>query len=185
MKILFDFFPILLFFVAYKVYDFKVATVVAMVAALVQVGAYWLKYRRVENIYLISLVLIVVLGGATLLLDNELIFKWKPTVVNWLFAVAFLGSQFIGKKTVVERLMGANIQLDPFVWTRLNLSWVAFFTAIGIANLYVAYHFETDIWVDFKLFGMLGLTVLFVIAQGFYLSRHIKPEPVEIGKDER
>lgn len=174
MKLLFDFFPILLFFGAYKLYDFKVATAVAIVASVVQTLLYWLRYRRVEKMHLVSMVLIVVLGGATLLLENELIFKWKPTIVNWLFALVFLGSQFIGKKTIVERMMSANIQLAPPIWTRLNLSWVSFFAIIGVINLYVAYNFDTDTWVDFKMYGMMGLTIAFVIAQGVYLTRHVK-----------
>jgi intracellular septation protein len=175
MKLLFDSFPIIIFFVAYKLYDFKVATAVAIVAAIVQTTTFWLKYRRVEKMHLISMVLIIIFGGATLLLQDELFFKWKPTVVNWLFALAFLGSQFIGKKTIVERMMSANITLHSTTWTRLNLSWVSFFVSIGFLNLYVVYNFDTDTWVDFKLFGMMGLTILFVIAQAFYLSRHIKP----------
>ena len=176
MKLLFDFFPIILFFGAYKLYDFKVATAVAIVASVVQTLVYWLMYRRVEKMHLVSMVLIVVLGGATLLLENELIFKWKPTIVNWLFALVFLGSQFIGNKTIVERMMSANIQLAPPIWTRLNLSWVSFFAIIGVVNLYVAYNFDTDTWVDFKMYGMMGLTIAFVIAQGFYLTRHVKPQ---------
>jgi intracellular septation protein len=173
MKFLFDFFPVLLFFVAFKLYDIYVATAVAIAASAAQVGWVWLKHRRVERMPLITLALITVLGGATLVLQDEQFIKWKPTVVNWLFASVFFGSQFIGKRTIIERMMGQNMQLAATVWVRLNLAWVAFFIAMGILNLYVAFHFDTNTWVNFKLFGMLGLTLAFVIVQAFYLARHL------------
>lgn len=181
MKLLFDFFPILLFFIAFKLYDdptqgILAATAVAIVATFVQVGISWWRHRRVEKMHLITLTLIVLLGGATLLLKDEMFIKWKPTVVNWLFAIVFLGSQFIGKKCVIQRVMEKNIQLPEVIWGRLNLGWVVFFTAMGILNLYVVYNFDTDTWVDFKLFGLMGFTLAFVVAQGFYLVRHMKPD---------
>lgn len=176
MKLLFDFFPILLFFLGYKLWGIYAATIVAIVANLIQVAAYWIWQRRVETSHLIGLGLIVVFGGATLLLQEEIYIKWKPTVLNWLFAVAFFASQYIGERPLVERMMGASIELPRAVWLRLNLSWVIFFAGLGVANLYVMYNFDTDTWVDFKLFGMMGLTILFVLLQAFYLARHIKPE---------
>ncbi len=176
MKLLFDFFPILLFFIAYKVFDIYVATAVAIVASVAQVG--WTRWRhgKVENMHLITLALIVVLGGATLFLQDEMFIKWKPTVVNWLFAVVFLGSQFIGKKPILQRMLAQNVTLPADIWSRLNLSWVLFFTVLGIVNLYVVYNFDTDTWVNFKLFGMLGLTVVFILGQAVYLTKHVKPE---------
>jgi len=178
MKILLDFLPIVVFFIAYKMFDIYVATAVAIVASVVQVGFTWWKTRKLEGMQLATLAIIVFFGGATLLLEDEMFIKWKPTVVNWLFGIAFLVSQFVGKKTLVEHAMGANIQLPHSIWTRLNLSWVVFFISLGFANLYVMYNFDTDTWVNFKLFGMLGLTIAFVVAQGLYLGRHIKdPEP--------
>jgi intracellular septation protein len=174
MKLLFDFFPILLFFVAYKMYDIYVATAVAIVAAFVQVGAYWLQHRRVEKTHVITLTLLVVFGGLTLILQDETFIKWKPSVINWLFGIVFLGSQFIGKKSIVERMMGANLALSAPIWNRLNTSWAVFFLALGFANLYVVYNFDTDTWVNFKLFGMMGLTIAFIIAQAIYLSRHVQ-----------
>ncbi|MDQ2696473.1 MAG: septation protein A [Pseudomonadota bacterium] len=176
MKFLFDFLPILLFFIAFKLYDIYVATAVAIAATALQTAWLWFSQRRVERMPLITLGLIVVLGGATLLFQDETFIKWKPTAVNWAFAAVFLGSQFIGKKTLVERMLGQNMALPAAVWVRLNLAWVAFFAAMGIANLYVAYHFDTDTWVDFKLFGMLGLTLAFVVLQAFYLARHLKTD---------
>lgn len=177
MKLLFDFFPILLFFIAYKMYDIYVATAVAIAAAFVQVGLFWIQHRRVEKTHLVTLALLVVFGGLTLVLQDETFIKWKPSVINWLFGMVFLGSQFIGKKSIVERMMGANLALSAPVWTRLNLSWAVFFLALGFANLYVVYNFDTDTWVNFKLFGMMGLTIAFIIGQAIYLSRYMREEP--------
>ena len=215
MKFLFDFFPILLFFIAYKLYGIYPATAVAIGASFVQVAAFWLKHKRFENMHLVTLALIVVLGGATLLLQDKAFFMWKPTAVNWLFAVVFLGSQFIGNKPIVERMMSHAVEAPKQIWHRLNLSWVTFFTAMGFANLYVANFFfqaESELnqaagkiidldqcntlsgqllelcqhtklmeenWVDFKLFGMMGLTFAFVIAQAFYLARHMPEQETE------
>jgi len=176
MKFLYDFFPILLFFIAYKIYGIYAATVVAMAASFIQVGSFWIKHRRFETMHLVTLGLIVVLGGATLWLQDERFIKWKPTLVNWMFALAFLGSQFIGKKPLVERMMGGTVQLPNEIWGRLNLIWVIFFTLMGLANLYVVYNYDTDTWVNFKLFGMMGLTFAFVIGQAFYLARYMQPE---------
>ena len=111
-----------------------------------------------------------------MLLKDEMFIKWKPTVVNWLFALVFLGSHYIGKKPLVQRVMEKNIQLPEVIWIRLNMSWVLFFAAMGMLNLYVVYNFDTETWVDFKLFGLMGFTLAFVVAQGFYLVRHMKPE---------
>ncbi|WP_127477386.1 septation protein A [Sulfurivermis fontis] len=177
MKLLFDLFPVLLFFLAYKLHDIYVATAVAIVAAFVQVGWFWWRHRRFETMHLVTLGLIAVLGGATLWLHNEEFIKWKPTVVNWLFGAAFLGSRFIGRKTLVERMMGTAIALPAAIWQRLNLAWAGFFLALGGANLYVVYRFDTDTWVNFKLFGMMGLTLAFMVAQAFYLARHVRTEP--------
>lgn len=178
MKFLFDFFPILLFFVAFKMWDIFIATGVAIVATFVQVGLFWAKHRRFERMHLITLALIVVFGGLTIALRDETFIKWKPTLLNWLFGAAFLGSQFIGKKPLVQRMLETNFSLPDAIWGRLNLIWIVFFTVMGAVNLYVAYTFDTETWVNFKLFGMMGLTILFVIAQAFYLARHM-PEHTE------
>lgn len=213
MKFLFDFFPILLFFLAYKTYGIFTATAVAIAASVAQVAFFWLKHRRFEKMHLITMALIVVLGGATLIFQDRAFFMWKPTAVNWLFALVFLGSQFIGQKPIVERMMGHAIQIPANIWSRLNFSWVIFFVAMGLANLYVAnFFFQAELslnlaageavdldtcattlqgslltlceaaktaeedWVDFKLFGMMGLTFVFVIGQAFYLARHAPDE---------
>jgi intracellular septation protein len=178
VKLLFDFFPIVLFFVTFKLFEDQhegilAATAVVIVATGVQVLVTWLRHRRVENLHLVTLVLVVVLGGVTLLLDDEIFIKWKPTVVNWLFAIAFLASQWVGRRPLVERMLGSNVSLPASVWARLNLSWVLFFVGVGCLNLYVVYNFDTETWVNFKLFGLLGLTLAFVVAQAFYMVRHV------------
>jgi intracellular septation protein len=176
MKFLADFFPILLFFGAYHLYDIYVATAVAVAAAVVQVGYHWLKHRSVPTMQWVTLGLLVVFGGLTLLLRDPLFIKWKPTVVNWLFAAAFLLAPLVSPKTLIERLMGHAVTLPAFAWRRLNLAWATFFVSMGALNLFVAYSFDEETWVNFKLFGLMGLTLLFALAQGFYLARHM---PVE------
>ncbi|MBT8421377.1 MAG: septation protein A [Gammaproteobacteria bacterium] len=150
------------------------ATIVAIVATFIQVAISWLRSHRVENMHLITLALLVVLGGATLLFKDEMFIKWKPTAVNWLFALVFFGSQFVGGKSLVQRMMEKNIELPSAIWTRLNWSWVVFFLVMGFVNLYVIYNFSTEFWVNFKLFGLLGLTLAFVIGQSFFLVRFMK-----------
>ena len=182
MKFLYDFFPVVLFFVAFKTYDIFVATGVIIIASLFQVGFSWVKHRKIENMHIVTLVLVLVLGGATILLHDENFIKWKPTVVNWLFAAVFLGSHFIGKRTIIQRMLDSNISLPSPIWPRLNMLWTGFFVIMGVANLYVAFYFapeltaqeRTDLWVDFKLFGMMGLTFVFVILQAVYLARYIQ-----------
>ncbi len=184
MKILFDFFPVLLFFLTFKAYEDQqqgilAATAVIIAATAVQVGVSWWRRRKIETIHLVTLALVVVFGGATLVLQDEMFIKWKPTVVNWLFAAAFLGSEVIGERNVVERLMGESLELARPIWRRLNLAWVAFFFAMGLLNLYVVYNFDTETWVNFKLFGLMGLMLVFVLAQGLYMARHMPADDNE------
>lgn len=175
MKLLFDFFPIVLFFIAYKMYGIYEATAVIIVATFVQIGFHYLKYKTVEKMHLITLALIVVLGGATLLLQDERFIAWKPTVVNWGFALIFLGSHFFfGKTPIIQRMMGKVMQLPEKIWLNLSYLWIGFFVVIGIVNLFVYYNYDLDTWVNFKLFGMLGLTLVFILVQGIYISRHAK-----------
>jgi len=179
MKLLFDFFPILLFFLGYKFYGIYIATIVAMVASLLQVGCFWIKHRNIEITHTITLFLILILGSATLFLKNEIFIKWKPTAIYWAFALLFLGSQVIGQKTFIQRLMDNKITLPQPVWQRLNLSWVLFFGIMGATNLYIAYRFSTDTWVNFKLFGALGGIIVFGIVQSLYMAKYLKQLPQE------
>ena len=179
MKLILDFFPIVLFFVAYKMADIYVATLAAIAGSFLLVGYTWIKTRKLEPMHLISLLLIVVFGGATWYFRDPMFIKWKPTILNWLFALAFLSSQFFGRQPVIQRMMGAQIELPKVVWKRLNLAWTTFFLMVGTANLSVAYSFDEQVWVNFKLFGMLGLTFVFVLIQSFFLSRYLPNQEKE------
>jgi len=182
MKLLADFFPVILFFVAYQIFGIYVATAVAIAAAAVQVGYLWLRHRKVEKMQWITLGLLAVFGGMTLLLHDPLFIKWKPTVVNWLFAAAFLGSMLLRGPTLIQRMMGHAIELPAPVWGRLNLAWSIFFLLLGATNLHVAFTYSEELWVNFKLFGMLGLTLLFVVAQSLYLARYMHEPEIEQGQ---
>lgn len=208
MKQLLEFLPVILFFIVYKFYldlpdelilginqfvplmnlepgnpDHAIflATLVIIVATLIQVSMTLIMGRKLEKMPLIVLVLVVVFGGATLALQDPLFIQWKPTVINWLFAIVFIGSQFIGEKPLIQRMLGHAIEIDSSrVWTQLNLAWIVFFIVSGVANLIVApkidpfaLQFSEDFWVDFKLFGLMGLTLLFVIGQAFFLARYM------------
>jgi intracellular septation protein len=178
MKQLLDFFPIILFFIAYKTYDIYVATAVVIVATIFQVAFTWFKFKKVEKMQWITLGLILVMGGATLYLQDEQFIKWKLSIIEWLFGLAFLGSQFIGKKPFVERMMGENIELPSNIWQRLNFFWAMFFISVGFINLYVMFNYDTDTWVDFKTFGVPGLMLVFIIVQMIFLYKYI-PETEE------
>lgn len=187
MKLLFDLFPVFLFFIAYKMYDIYIATGVIIVATIIQVSYLYARHRRVEKIHLITLGLIVVLGGATLMLQDERFIAWKPTIVNWGFALVFLASHYVmGNKPIVRRMMEAMIELPDQIWIRLSYLWVGFFIFSGVVNLWVYYNFSLDAWVNFKLFGLMGLTFAFILLQGLYISRYtqISDEPDETTKPE-
>ncbi len=186
MKFLYDFFPVLLFFAAYKAYDIYVATGVIIVASLAQISIHWLRHRKVNRMHLTTAVLVTVFGGITLALKDPVFIKWKPTVVNWLFAAVFLGSQFIGRKPVVQRMMegiqqeadeaeegAAGLPLSDKDWRTLNSMWWVFFTLLGFINLYVVYNYSENTWVNFKLFGMVGLTLVFAVLQGIWIARRL------------
>ena len=179
MKLLFDLFPVIVFFVAFKLADIYVATAAAIAATFLQVG--WLKLRRkpIDTMLWASLGLIVVFGGATLLLQDETFIKWKPTVLYWLFAVVLAGSALFFRRNLIRTMFAAQVDLPDPVWTKLNWSWVGFFAFMGAANLYVALSFPTDFWVNFKLFGGTGLMLLFVVGQAVFLLRYLDDEGKE------
>ena len=174
MKFLFDLLPVILFFVVFKFAGIYAATAVAIAATITQVG--WLKLRRrkVDTTMWVSLAIIVVFGGATLLLQDETFIKWKPTVLYWLFGSALLASQLLFRKNLIRSMMSEQIVLPELVWNRLNWSWIGFFGFMGAANLYVAYNFSTDAWVNFKLFGGMGLMLVFIVLQALYMSRYLQ-----------
>ena len=173
MKQLLEFIPIILFFIAYKFYDIYVATAVVIVATIIQVGITWFKYKKVETMQWVTLGLILVMGGATIYLQNEQFIKWKLTIIEWLFGLAFIGSQFFGKKLLVERMMGASLELPAVIWKKLNLMWATFFISVGFINIYVMQNFNTDDWVTFKTFGVPGLMIVFIILQMVFIYKYI------------
>ena len=173
MKLLFDFFPIILFFVAYKFGGIYVATGVAIAATFAQIGWVWFKHRKVDAMLWVSLVVVVVFGGATLLLHDETFIKWKPTVLYWLFALALAGGQLIYRKNLIRSLLGNQMELPTVAWNRLNWSWTVYFAVMGLLNIWVAYHFSTAAWVNFKLFGSLALTLVFAIIQSLMIARYL------------
>ena len=185
MKFLFDFFPVILFFVAYKFAGIYTATAVAIGATVLQIGYMLVRGRKVTNMQWMSLVIIGVFGGATLVLQDETFIKWKPTVLYWLAGAVFLGALAF-KTNLVKAVMGEGIELPEPVWTKLAIAWGVFFVFKGSLNLWVAYTFSTDTWVNFKLFGGMGLMLAFVIAQALWISRYLpdeKPAPAKTEGD--
>lgn len=203
-KLLFDLFPVIVFFIAYKIGDANAeatrafmagiglpqpgaagekpgiyfATLVAIVASFGQIAWVKLRGRAVETMLWVSLILIVVFGGATLWLHDEAFIKWKPTVLYWLFAMILFGAAAFGRN-IIKSLMGTQMELPDIAWSRLNASWGGFFAFMGLANLVVAFNFTTDAWVNFKLFGSLGLMLVFVIAQSMMLTRYLDKSDLE------
>ena len=205
MKILLDFLPIILFFGMFKYaeahtdwaarfasehFGFVVsggvvgteeapvllATVVVIVATVVQIGTLLAQRKKIDMMLWITFVLVVVLGGATVWFHNATFIKWKPSVLYWAMGLAFWISQTFFRKNLLQTMMGQQLELPAPVWQRLNVAWIAFFALMGLLNLYVAYSFSTSTWASFKAFGATGLMLVFMLAQGVYLSRHIKPE---------
>jgi intracellular septation protein len=170
MQLLFDFLPLIAFFAAFVLYDLYVATATIIVVMALQIAYQWFRHRKVNKMMLISGALVAVFGGITLALRDPVFIQWKVTVVNWLFAVAFLGSQLFGKKTFTERIMGHAVELEPAVWRQLNTLWVVNFAVIGALNLYVMYNFDLQIWVYFKTWGMIGLSLLMAVGQAIWIS---------------
>ncbi len=208
MKLLLDFLPIILFFGAFKYaeshkewaaafatehFGFLVsggvvgateapvllATVVVIVATFAQIAFLLARGKRIDTMLWVSLALVVVLGGATIWFHNEDFIKWKPTVLYWAMALALWASATLFGKNLLQKMMGEQVRLPGPVWARLNLAWIAFFVMMGVLNRYVAVRYSTDVWVNFKLFGGMGLMIAFTIAQGFYLSRYLEPDNAE------
>lgn len=192
MKVLFDFFPLLLFFAAFKLYDIYVATAIAIVATFLQVTFIWIKYRRFEPTHIITLVVISFFGGLTLFFHDDAFIMWKPSVVNWIFSVIVLGS-IVAKRSVIKMLMGKQLDLPDMVWHRLGIAWGLFFLAMGFLNMYVAFYYQPDLpvevrretWVNFKVFWMLGLTLLFSVGQMFFIARYIDPQALDKSEEKK
>jgi intracellular septation protein len=184
MQLLIDFLPIVLFFTTYVITKkLLVAVAVLMVVAPLAFIVQWFMTRKINKLSAASTLLVVVLGGATLISGDSVFIFWKPTVLYWAAAIAFLTSQYVGDRPFIRRMMEAaskspddQIQLDPNNWAKLNLLWVVFFVFAGGINIYVAYNFTEEAWVNFKLFGLLGMTFLFIIAQSIWMARHVESD---------
>jgi intracellular septation protein len=179
MKLFFDLLPIIIFFVAYKIYNIYVATAFAIGAVIGQIGITLLRKQRPDMMQWITLAMIIILGGATLLFRNELFIKWKPTVVYWVLGLIFALSHFFTPKTLVQKMLEKSLNLPNKAWVLLNRTWYCFFFFMGALNLFVVYTFDTDTWVNFKLFGTLALTIVFVLIQGILVSKFLPSQPQE------
>lgn len=197
-----EFIPVVLFFLVYKMPEkiisfisplisdqsevflrntkaFILATVVIMIATIIQIALNWFVKKKIDKMSIVILALILLLGLPSILLDNPILFMWKPTIANWLFAIAFFGSKYVGRRIpIIQRMLGEQIQLPAVIWKKLNYAWISFFIVSGGLNLYVAYNFSENAWVNFKLYGILGLTLLFALAQGVFLAKYMQ-EPEE------
>jgi intracellular septation protein len=172
MKLFYDLLPIIVFFIAYKLYNIYVATAVAIIAAVSLIVVTMLRGKKPDMMQWVTLAMIIILGGATLFFRNELFIKWKPTVVYWVLGCIFAATQFTSK-TLVQKMLEKSLTLPHKAWLKLNISWISFFFVMGILNLIVVYSFDTDTWVNFKLFGTLGLTIAFVLIQGILVSKYM------------
>ncbi len=181
MKLLIDFFPIILFFAAFKVWGIYVATAVTIAATAAQIAYLRIRHGKVEPMQWVSLGVIIVFGGATLLSHSDTFIKWKPTVLYWLMGCALAVGQLVFRKNLIRSVMGGQMELPEPVWRTLQWSWAGFFAVMGLLNLWVAHRFDTDTWVNFKLFGGMGLMVVFVVLQALYISRFLKEEDEEGG----
>ena len=185
-KFLFDLFPLILFFIAYRYADIYTATAVAITASILQIV--WLKITRkvIETTHWINLTVIVVFGGATLWLHSDVFIKWKPTVLYWLFATVLIGARYLMGRNLLKQMLGKQIVLAEPVWDKLNLIWASFFVVAGCTNVFVAFsgYFTESQWVNFKVFGLMGMLVLFVIGQSLWLGRHMTPEDDANGANE-
>lgn len=204
MKILLDFLPIVLFFLTFNQaekrpdeaaalatdwFGFMVsggavgakeapvllATVVVILATVLQVLYLKLRGQKVDTMLWVSLGLVTVMGGATIYFHSETFIKWKPSVLYWVMAAAFWLSPILSGRNLLKMMMGEQVELPGFVWRNLNLAWIGFFSLMGVLNLWIAYSYDTSTWVTFKSFGGMGLMLVFMIAQGIYMSRHMKP----------
>ncbi|CAI1759830.1 Probable intracellular septation protein A [Serratia quinivorans] len=176
MKQFLDFLPLIVFFAFYKLYDIYVASGALIVATALALVFTWFKYRKIEKMTLITFLMVLVFGTLTLVFHNDLFIKWKVTIIYTLFALALLVSQLVLKKPLVQRMLGKELTLPDKVWNSLNLAWAVFFLVCGLANIYVAFWLPQSVWVNFKVFGLTALTLVFTLLSGVYIYRHMPEE---------
>lgn len=179
MKFLFDLFPVILFFAAFKFYGIYTATAVAIVATLAQIIYCKIRHGVVEKMLLASGVIITIFGGATLLLKDPTFIEWKPTILYWLFAASLIAGQFLFKKNPMRSIMEKQITLPDEIWSKLNIAWAILFISLGFLNLYVAFNYSQDTWVNFKLFGVTGIMFVFIILQTLAISKYLPKDGSE------
>jgi intracellular septation protein len=172
-KLFFDFFPIVIFFIVFKIHGIYYATGALMIASAIQISYELIRYRKVEMMHIITLVLVLVFGGMTIYFHDDRFIQWKVSIINWLFALILLASHFFMKKPIIRMIMEKNIELPDLVWQRLNFIWITYFTILGAVNIYVAYNYSLNAWVNFKTFGLIGFTLIFIIGQSVYLYKHM------------
>lgn len=181
LNFFYEFIPVLLFFLAFKFYGIYAATLVGIVATAVQVVMTRLILGRFDKKQVTTLIVFVIFGGLTFYFHNPIFIKWKPTIIFWFFATALFCSRFLWKKSLLERLFDGvnsekNLSIPKVIWQRLTYAWIIFFLILGTINLYFAYYFSTDVWVNFKFYGILGSFLLFSIIQAIYVSRYFTGE---------
>ncbi|WP_432459017.1 septation protein A [Agarivorans sp. QJM3NY_25] len=176
MKQFFEFIPLIIFFAVYKMQDIYAATFALIISTALLLAASYIKNKKIEKMHLISFVLILVFGGLTLILRDDDFIKWKPTVINWLFGLILLVSQFVFKSPLIKKMLGKEMTLPESIWGKVNVAWALFFMSCGTLNLYIAFNFSEDFWVNFKVFGLLGLTLVFTVATVAYLYKHLPKE---------
>lgn len=176
MKLFFEMVPLLLFLVAVMKYDIYVATLVLMGAISLQMLFFWIFKHKIEKMHWVTFVAVILFGALTLAFKDPIFIKWKPTIVNWLFALVFIFSERLTGKSPIKHLLAEKIELPEHAWNKLNIAWVAFFIFLGAINLYFAYQFSVEVWAQFKVFGSLGLTFLFMIGQGMFLVKYMPNE---------
>jgi intracellular septation protein len=174
MKIFYDLVPLLIFFAAYKWLGIYPATAVAIAASLIQVVYHWVKYKKIDMMQAITCATIFVFGGMTLVLHNAIFIKWKPTIINWVFALVFFVTPYVKKKSLLECLLADKVIMEAGSWKTLNYLWIVFFLVTSLINLYVVYNFTTEQWVNFKVFGLFGLTLIFAVFQAVYISKRAR-----------
>ncbi|HRS63356.1 MAG TPA: septation protein A [Spirochaetota bacterium] len=179
MKFLFEIFPVFIFFIAFKFKGIFFATAIAIIASILQIAFSYLKNKKVETPMIISLVVIIIFGGATLILHNEIFIKWKPTILYGIFSLIIFAGRIFFSKNIMKVLLDSKISMPDDAWDRINYSWAGFFAFVAAANIFVAYHFSTEVWVNFKLFGIMGLMFVFAIVQALFMSKY-----VEVGDSE-
>lgn len=184
MKLLFDYFPILCFFIAYKLWGVYIATAITMGACALQNIIYWLIHRKFEKMHVITFFSVLILGSFTLIFHNAIFIQWKPSIIYWLFSVVLFYGQYFSHKNLIARMLDEKIFLPHKIWNHLNMAWIVFFIFLGCLNIYVVYHYSMDTWVNFKLFGTLGLTLVFTIGQAIYMSRHVIENSSTAGREE-